>query len=412
MNCHKLFLLFFVTTFALASFPDFVKGQGNRSNIDVVLDTIFVYDTIWTHETIYDTVWVYDTIFIDESIKEITKMPASNPFFVDFPLSAKERLGLTPLPIVKNRSFPIPKLNQPVTPVKYTVKLNNDPYIPKLTLNPFRGEFDLSIFRNGSYSIEAYSGTVLQKVTYQFFSEDSRNQSIKESSDAIMGMEYGVRFNYQLAQLTIETGLGISQLRDEFNYSTIEQIVDSTQQTTEVSRSETFTDTIKFLDIDQFLQGDTVWTEYYNQYDSLVTYDSIYYERDTTTNTIMHQEIVTHYTLEIPLLFSWQWEYAKMKVGLKAGGINQIHLFSVGKAYSGYDAVGDIEDVVQFTRFNIALYGGLTYSYLLTDRISIGLNAFYKYPLRKYEERFNASVYRQTYGAMVSVGYHFIKSRK
>jgi hypothetical protein len=418
MDCNKYFLSFFILTYsvltlALTFFPDNVKGQDHRSNTEIVYDTIFVYDTIWTHETIYDTVWVYDTIFIDETINDITKMSAKDPGLIGLPSSGNVPLQLTPLQPMENSFFTVPSLKQPVKSIdKPSVKMKSDPYTSKLTLNPFRGEFDPSIFRNGEYSLEAYSGPVLQNVTYNFSIDDSRNQAIKESATAITGVEYGLRFSYHLAQLTIETGLGISQLRDKFNYTTTDQIVDSTEQATAVTRSLTFTDTIQFLDIDQLLKGDTVWTDYYYQYDSLVTYDSIYYERDTTLNSIPHQEIVTHYSLEIPILFSWQWEYAKMKIGVKAGGVNQIHLFSVGKAYSGYGEVGDIEDVVHFTRYNIALYGGLTCSYQLSKRISVGADAFYKYPLRKFEERFNASVYRQTYGANVSVCYHFKKSKK
>jgi hypothetical protein len=377
-----------------------------------VYDTIFVYDTIWTHETIYDTVWVYDTIFIDEIKERIEKLTSIEVSTIDIKPMEKY-LHLVPptllvvAPIIKSN-----RLNQPIKPSHYLKSRNsshpqsNTSY-QRLTLNPAKGEFDPTVFLKGKFSLEGYSGTVFQNTRYVYSSEDAINQSITDTITGLTGLEYGLRLNYQVYQFAIQSSIGMSQLKERFKYVEMNNKIDSTQQSELRTHWIRLTDSVRMLNVDRLLEGDSVWTTYIYQYDSLITYDSIYYLRDTTKIGTPKNEIITHYLLEIPLILSWQWEFPKTAIQLKMGGINQFYLFSKSATLLDNKAIGDIENVTNFTKYNIALYGGISYSYDLSKQFGIGIDAYYKYPLMKFGTGFNTSLYKQTYGFNFSFRYRF-----
>jgi hypothetical protein len=404
-------IIYLILTFVTTAISQNTYGQYSK-NKEMVHDTIFVYDTVWENETVYDTVWVYDTVFVDESLLGIKKL---NPIEINrvesFPQETKTQLISRTYSPIQPLHPSLYKTNGSDKPIKdkYLTDSNDNKFSSdeKLTLNPFKGVFDPSVFRNGTISLEGYSGTLIQQTQYVFSSNNAKNQSLKDASTNLTGLEYGLRFNYNIHQLTIQSGIGISQLREKFNYSETKYQIDSIEQTTVINRLTTINDTLYFLDIDQLINGDSVWTAYVNKHDSIMAYDSIYFTSDTTMQITPKNVINTHYLLEIPLIFSWQWDYSRVAIRLKMGGVNQFHLFSVGKAYSDYDLVGNIEEVTHFTKYNFALYGGFAFSYNLTKHIGIGMDAYYKYPLRTFGESFNASLYKQSYGINFSVSYQF-----
>lgn len=374
-----------------------------------------VYDTIWTYETVFDTVWVYDTLFVDEAIITPQKLPANPRIFVNITNAEDEFVTnlIAPDPGFSDLSIKKPEYQPNLSPSKNVNKTGNhfsdNRQNVRLTLNPFQGKFEPSVFRQGEFSLEAYCGINFQNLRYRFLTDDSRNTSMQEATKPLAGFDYGLHINYHLAQLTVQTGLGWSSLRDQFNYSITNYEIDSTFRTTQVNRMTTFADSVWVLDPNWSQQGDSAWIYQEFYYDSLIVVDSVYYLYDTTRTVVPYSEIVSHNLLEVPLIFSWHWKLSNLSWGIRAGAINQLHLFSVGKAYSDYNTVGEAKDVVQFSRYNIALYGGISGYYSLSRRTAIGLEAWYKYPLLKFEERFNASVYRDTYGLSFSFRYYLTR---
>jgi hypothetical protein len=408
---HGALILFLALLFAMPAIPIQVDGQHPVSQ-DAVYDTIFVYDTIWTHETIYDTVWVYDTIYIEETIDRIEKFAPFDADRVSYqalqpvqlvPMSMKTELA----PLLITTSFAQPVKQSPLKRSKPKIASYKGNSHQRLTLNPTKGKFDPSVFREGTFSLEGYAGPVFQQTQYAFVADDDRNPDLEHASSPTTGLQYGLRLNYHLYQMTLQTGVGMSQLSENLKYTSIRNRVDSTQQSLTKFHWVELTDSVKVLNVDSLLRGDTVWVTYVYPYDSLMGYDSIYYRYDSIRIEDAYKERVTHYLLEVPLVFSWQWNLSRAAIALKAGGINQIHLFSTGKAFSGYGTVDAIESVTHFTKYNFALYGGLACSYQVTSDFDVGIEAFYKYPLRKFAESFNASLTKQTSGVVFSFCYHF-----
>ena len=247
----------------------------------------------------------------------------------------------------------------------------------------------------------------MQNTQYNYPKNSENIDDIQNSIQNLTGIEYGVRLNYNLFQYTLQTGLGMSQLKEKFSYIQTNYNVDSTQTIELISNTVEWTDTIQFLDIDKLLQGDTVWITHYHTFDTLLVEDSIYYNYDTTTTHTPTSEINSHYLLEIPIIFSHEWGFSKTAIQIKVGGVNQIHLFSKGKSFSNSGSVEDINQTMNFTKYNFALYGGIGFVYDISRQISFTLDAFYKYPLRKFSTSYGTILNKQTYGANIAIRYRF-----
>lgn len=384
-------------------------GQQPEYESHTVYDTIFVYDTIWTYETVYDTVWIYDTIYSAPAIQE--HLSLLTPASVSLPEQELPKYLLTINSQPKIDYIEQPK-NKPKR--KTTHKKNNSSsynYQPTgasmLTLNPTKGVFDPSLFLKGTFSLEGYGGLLLQQTQYSFFSEDERNQNIKNSVTDLTGQEFGILLNYDLFQISFKTGIVFSKLQEKLSYKGYEYYQDSTKHTTPAEKFITVFDTVQVLNLDEYLRGNIVYESYPYQYDSLVYVDSIYYKTFTDSTQVEKSEQVSHSMLEVPLLFSYKWQFPRSAIQLTLGGYNQFHLFSKGKAFSDFDTVSEIENAVTFTKYNLALYGSIGYKYYLFSDINIGINAYYKYPLKQFYQGFNATIYKQTYGVSLSICYHF-----
>ncbi len=380
-------------------------------NLNTYEDTVYIYDTVWVYEAVYDTIWVYDTIYMATALKQLNKMKPIEVKQIYYSPFQYRILSLSEItnfkkqkPIKRNK---LHKLRYDLKQKKKEPKRKKHSvnYDPKLTLNPNKGKFDLHVLSRGVYSLEAYSGPVFHNTQY---SNIANAESITRLNNSIMpltGIEYGLLVNYNVFQYTVQTGVGLSQLRNEFYYTQININVDSTEYSKTISHIVTRTDTLNFLDIDALLNGDTTWVTYYDTYDTLIIEDSLYYTYDTSRTEQQETEINTHAFLEIPIIFSYEWAFSKIAFQLKLGGVNQIHLLSKGKSYSNTGNIEDINEVMNFTKYNFALYGGIGVVYNLKRQFGFGLNIYYKYPLRKYSTSYSEIINKQSYGINISLRY-------
>ena len=374
-----------------------------------VYDTIYVYDTIWTYETVYDTIWVYDTIYINEIPEQQLHLldPTNVLLFCNSPSEL-----LLPISSPFSESC---KQYQNIKQKKKTVSKKSSLYQSRypdtsysmLTLNPTKGVFDPGLFLMGTFSVEGYAGPTLQRTQYSFYSEDERNRDIENAVSDLTGWEYGVRLNYNIFQISFQTGIGLSQLREQIDYNTTEYYQDSILQTIKKEKLITVYDTIHILNLDEYLKGRVVYDPYIFQYDSLIYIDSSYYKKYTDSTLVETKENNSHYLLEIPLLFSYSWQLPQSAIQITVGGYNQFHLFSTGKAHSGYETVSETDKANTFTKYNFALYGSLGYVCNLTKKFRLGFYGYYKYPLREFSKTSYAVIHKQTYGVNFSVQYHF-----
>ncbi len=406
---HKYFFLLVILLNLLLTNSFNTKGQQITNDLEIINDTVIVYDTVWEYETVYDTVWIIDTVFVDNIVNNLKKMTPKKINYLIF--SPKYSLEAEKTPITRTYK----RKNRPAKRSKYykfrydlkhknrtanNNKKRKSKSVTSVTLNPFKGKFDPRVFSRGIYSIDGYYGFIFQNTQYSGH-EDIIN-FISSYTD-LNGNEYGIRLNYNLFQYGVQTGIGILNLKENFDYIKTNYLIDSTKQTETISYTKTVTDTIMFIDIDKLLEGDTVWVEYYDTYDTLIIEDSIYYTYDTTTVNQEKSDIISHQLFEIPLIFTYDWAFGKTTIQLKLGGVNQFHLFSKGEIKSIDGNIGQVDKIITFTKYNFALYGGIGFLYDITNRWAVAADAYYKYPLRTFAETKGVVFIKQTFGINFSV---------
>jgi hypothetical protein len=348
----------------------------------VVYDTIPVYDTIWEYETVYDTLWVINPGQKDTALnllRKIDPMEIRQVYYSPFSSSCR-MLTFPPIAIAK---LPKPKPTladriysefQQIKKGPSRIKSFNG-QMGKFTLNPNKGKFDPHAFWNGTFSIDAYMGYNYQIAKYKFESRSLLIKSIGDSIKTMPGRDYGLRLNYNIYQLTIQTGIGISNLKEKINYST------------------------------QYLRIDSIPLDPY-VVDS-ITGDTSLYFIDSTIVTNYHSTINKHVLIEVPLIFSYAVMFGRLQLDLKLGEINQFHVRSKGEMFGDSAIVADINKNILFTKYNIALYGGAGLQFYITDHLCLGADAFYKYPFKPFCTGLGTTFYKRSYGFNFAIRYLF-----
>jgi putative component of toxin-antitoxin plasmid stabilization module len=339
----------FVILYGLSA-PRNVRGNCKHY---IANDTIWVYDTI----VIYDTIWVYDTIYTDRVVPP-EKLSLLN---VDFASLKNEstgyqfvleqtpkgitRLEIEPKKKEKNEKEWSKRIRSTKRRTKYQAK--------RLTYTSKGNRLDTKSFRKGMFDMELVIGPVFQATQYQYKVHNPVIDSIKSNTNDLIGMQYGIRLHYQVYQLSLTSGIGINQYRENSNYHKMD---------------DSFEDTLASL--------------------------------NPKTN---------HIQLEVPLILGYHWQYPTTDFCLQLGAINQFHLYSNGKTYTNSGTLDDVETVMDFTSYNMALHGGIAGSYKLSKRVSIGVEVYYKYPLKKFASVQDMSIYKQSYGLNFTLKYCFQK---
>ncbi|MBI9067711.1 MAG: hypothetical protein JEZ09_10500 [Salinivirgaceae bacterium] len=383
-----------------------------------IYDTVYIYDTIWEYEYVHDTIWLYDTVYTKNYREhELTYM---EPIKVTFIHISHFHYRTNQLVVSNNRSVQKTKkvktskyynfrIKHRLKKQSHKLKKQNSSADAKLTLNPNAGSFNPTIFNRGVYSIEGYSGFIRYNNSYSENSDNELSKQIENASKNLTGFEYGIRGNFNLFQFGAQTGIGIVNLREQFNYSNILTSVDSTENFYSQELTDTIVNIIQFIDMEYYLQtGEITYlnlndTTYQNRLDT--TY---YYDYDTTQNVVKHQSINTHRLLEIPLILTYEFGYARSSFQLKLGGVNQLHLISKGFTYSDKSEIIKTESQ-NFTLYNFALYAGAGAVFDISDNISITLDAYYKHPIKKVVTNNLIIINRVYYGANLSIRYRFNK---
>jgi hypothetical protein len=94
-------------------------------------------------------------------------------------------------------------------------------------LNPNKGSFNPRAFLNGNWSMEGYYGKNFQIVHTTFENNALQIKSINDSIKYLPGNDFGIRVNYHLFQLMIQSGIGLSENKSEFRYSLYSLRIDS-----------------------------------------------------------------------------------------------------------------------------------------------------------------------------------------
>lgn len=395
----------------------FNKNIANNPDTLIIYDTIYVCDTIWEYVYQYDTIWVSDTIIHrNNPEKNLTYLEPIRVNYIDlshyyyrnqqlvfnrYRHRNRKRKRVKPNWYYNFRIKHRFKHNTP-KPKKQTV--TND---GRLILNPTGGTFNPTIFSRGVYSFDGYAGMLTHQNYYAYNSNNENNRATKNATKTLTDYEYGVRANYNLFQYGAHLGLGIVNLHEAFNYIHTQTLVDSSEAY-HVFPDTTYTvDSTQFIDLIYYFQTGTI--RYNNVYDTTYFYgydSTLYYNYDTSYVHTPKKTINNYRLLEIPLLLSYEFGYAKTSYQIKIGGVNQFHIYSSGETFSNNGQIIAIQQK-NFTKYNIALYAGFGFNYDIDNQWGLSLDIYYKYPLRNISKNLPYQLRRQYYGGNFSIRYKF-----
>lgn len=165
-------------------------------------------------------------------------------------------------------------------------------------------------------------------------------------------------------------------------------------------------DTVWFLNLDSLLEGDTVYSPYY---DSTLKYsnDTFYVQKnDTTTFLYKGKSINALHNISIPLILSKYFEEERSKLFISAGAIFNYNFYTSSYLYS---PVSHSYTKIFYSKFQIYMFNELSYEYFFkSKKISTFFSIYSILPVLS-EYKFEQNIRDFKIGINVGLRYYLIK---
>jgi len=351
-NFKTLFFIFI--SISLLYLPSFFKNQLFSNNFEklsfpkipdskdtiFVYDTIFEYDTVIVYETVYDTVFVYDTIQIYDTL-QLTNQIQNNDSLLDTNKIDEKKYFFYKFKEFKTSNF--------------------------LANSKFKIGFQNSFF----YSYNHISKlTNNQEFNYLF------KQSYKPKLSYSLGLDFELNFDNKILQ----TGIYKTFFNENFDFIYQNQTITISPFYKYFQNKITETDTLYFLDLDAYLQGDTVWLEYLYNYDIFFKDSILSNSSKTVVYEIRNQKINKYNLIEIPIILGLNNQNSISNFGLKGGILIGFLNNYKGNTfvYNTEFQINNIEKVFKFPKKVYSFYLSGFYEYKFNRKISLQSEFFYR----------------------------------
>ncbi len=214
----------------------------------------------------------------------------------------------------------------------------------------------------------------------------------------------GIGIAYSYNKFRLETGLAYQQLHESFS-ANINAYETSTHNSYNYFDDEVWEPyTILILDIDEFIQGNLVYTEYHDSIlaivpdSTLISYtDSILINKDIKIKN-------TYHFIDVPLVGGYEFDLGKFSVTPKAGLITSILIAKGGQYYDiSQNDVAEISNCPD-TKFMFDYYGAINLQYKIGRYFAIYLEPHLRGDINsKYQKSYVISQKSQKYGLKTGV---------
>ena len=337
------------------------------SDTIVVFDTVFTYDTVYTYQTVYDTVYHYDTLYVAHLTKLKSIFCAS--------ISGESSFGET-RPNVAHR----------------------------------KGSTDR---KSGSWSVELYGELFRSSYRYSSYNLDADvlKEMRKQSVNPEIGKGVGINLNYQFAKnFSLSTGLGWSQFSEKLEADLERQNVNSDILKTHDTVFTWMCDTIRFIDTDAWLLGDT--TAYIEYYDSTLSQelrirDSIVYDTVSITNKVKASNRWEYF--EVPIVASFHYNFGNLNLGLRAGLITGfLYKHQRFELYPSEDRFNiHIQEDDELEQLSLFVSLSFYLEYHLSDRWGLLAEPWYRHSLIDFTKTQGVGLKLNSQGLRAGVRYYF-----
>lgn len=218
----------------------------------------------------------------------------------------------------------------------------------------------------------------------------------------------GIGFAYSFNKIRFETGIGYLQIHESFN-SNINSYQESSHSYYNYFDNEIWqTYTVNILDLDEYLQGNTV---YYEHTDSilnmvpdsiLVTYmDSTLISKDVNAQNIYH-------IIDVPVVFGYEIGNGKFSVTPKAGIIGSMLIKRAGTYYNiTHNDIMSTEDCPD-TKFLFDYYGAMNLQYKISNKISLYVEPHVRVDINSmYDKSYALSQKSKKFGIKTGIQFKF-----
>ncbi|MDD2634459.1 MAG: hypothetical protein PHW82_03055 [Bacteroidales bacterium] len=214
----------------------------------------------------------------------------------------------------------------------------------------------------------------------------------------------GIGIAYSYNKYRLETGIAYQQLHESFS-ANINMYETTTHQDYNYFSEEIWEPyTILILDIDEFIQGNIVYTEYHDSIlamvpdSTLISYtDSLLVNKDIKISN-------TYHFLDFPLVGGYEFDVGKFSVTPKAGLITSILISKGGQYYDiSQNSVAEIANCPD-TKFMFDYYAAINLQYKIGKHFAIYIEPHLRGDINsKYQKSYVISQKIQKYGLKTGV---------
>ncbi len=218
----------------------------------------------------------------------------------------------------------------------------------------------------------------------------------------------GIGFAYSYNNYRLETGIGYQQLHESF-YCKSDKYETNTYSEYDYFDNEVWNyDTVLILDLDEYLQGNTVYIEHTDSTLILTPDSTLITITDSTLVSIERNAGNAYRLIDIPLIAGYEFKMGKISLTPKAGIISSV-LFSRSGTY--YDLSSD--DVLTTencpdTKFMFDYYAALNIQYQMGEHAGIYIEPHIRADINSmYDKTYAINQKSRKYGIRTGVYFKF-----
>jgi hypothetical protein len=233
-------------------------------------------------------------------------------------------------------------------------------------------------------AFEPYIGFSFSRPIYSSINSENSLFALRytEGTSQVWSQHYGLSINIVSGNLNISSGLSYAVLNENLSIKTTTETISEYSYFDYFESQQTDYDTTFILDLDAWLQGDTIYHAHIDSTQILINDSAILFTSDTAFNTISNLYSNTISYVEIPLIFGYSFGNNKINFTPSAGLITGF----LSGASGGYinPITGSHSEITLLKPYNkilLTLQTSIKLRYYITDNFGILAEPWYRYSL-------------------------------
>ena len=315
------------------------------------------------------------------------------------------------MPILSPKSFHLQYIPSPDTYIQISSnsEIKRDEIVPDTIGYDAFGE--PIIIPDTYVSFEPYIGFSFSQPNFSSLNSENNLLALRYTggTSQVWSQHYGLSINIISGNFSISSGLSYAVLNENLNIKTVTETVSESSYFDYFENQQTDYDTTLILDLDAWLQGDTIYYAHIDSTQIIVSDSAIMFTTDTTFSTISNQYNNTISYVEIPLVFGYSFGNKQINITPSAGLIAGF----LSGATGGYinPTTGSYSEITLLKPYNkilLTLQTSIKLRYYITDNFGILAEPWYRYSLNNvFDKSTNIMKTDHRIGLNLGLSYRF-----